>query len=386
MKSLRKPATKIGNAARRAVQREIRVMSSSNPLTKAGYDLVETLIKTAKSKRKRTKKGTGNVSKQVTAPAVIGSVQQSGQFKSNGFENRSVSGTETFISIYRPTDSNFDVGGVFDLSANSPGLINLAREAQNYQTYRFTKLELTYEPVSATQQPGQILFGSLTDPTDQPPESFEACRAIRDSVSTPVWQKVCLKIPCDKTDRYVDGDQSSSSDVRFQVMRRIFIASIAVTTGQSTGCWTMNYTCILNKRKPSSNSVGVLELNAQTQPFSSILSQFKSTPYYSVAPSGLVTFNMSGRFRAQLSVASDVDQPIPNITITNGGSVVPASTQFLAAGFKNITDTNNTLLVVSVSFTLKTRGAVIDLSNLLSLSGTGSLMLSIEPDSSRLSI
>jgi len=388
MNQLRKPAMKIGNAARKAVQREIRVMSNATPLTRASYDLVETLVKsTLNKKRKKEKKKKGNDgSKQVSAPAVIGNVQSGGAMSSSGYDRRTVSGTETFLSTYRPTEQGYDQGGVFNLSANAPGLIQLAKEAQNYQLYRFTNVTLTYEPVSSTQTQGQILFGALSDPTDAPPESLEDARAVKDSVSTPVWQKTVLRIPCDKTDRYVDGDVSSSSDVRFQVFKRIFIGSTSVTTGTPTGLWTIKYSCVLTKRKPSSSAIATLEYNSQDLPFTSLISRLKSTPYYEVAPSGEIKFLVSGRFRAQLFLATNDDQILPNLTFTNGGLIVPLTPLAFYQGYSKTTDVNQTIKFVSVAFVLRTRGAVLDLSLLSQLTGTGTFLLSIEPDSRSISI
>lgn len=385
IKQLRKPTMKIGNAARRAVQKEIKSLASTNPLTKSGYDLVESLIKTAKKRTKR-KRERGAVIQTVTQPSAKGTVQRSGQFSANGFDTRTVNGTETFVSIYRPQEQDYDSGGLFDISANAPGLINLAREAQNYQLYRFSKMKVTYEPVSATATQGQVIFGALSDPTDPEPVSLEDARAVRDSISTPVWQRTTLTIPTDGTDRYVDGDKNSSSDVRFQVFKRLFIGSTSVSAGTPTGLWTIEYSCILTKRKPSPQSIAVLEINSSNQPFSSILSTAKSTPYYKVAPSGVITFLVSGRYRLQAAIQSLSDQALPNVVITNGGVVVPATSLALMTGYTNVTDLNLTLLMASVSFVLRTRGAQIDLSGLLTLAGNGSLMLSIEPDSSPNSI
>jgi len=382
MKRFTKPAMKIGNAARTAVQREIKHMASSNPLTREGYALLESLVKKQKKSRKKGGKGGGN-EKSVSAPAIMGTQIRGGNLEANGFENRVVSGTETFLSVYRPNDSSYDAGGIFDVTANTAGFSNLAREATNYQFYRFTQLEFTYEPVSATQTQGQIIFGTLADPTDPEPVSLEETRAITNSVTTPVWTKCTLKVPCDKTDRYVDGDKNSSSDVRFQVAKRFFIGSTSVSVGQATGLWTVRYRCQLSKRKPNSTIPGAYQLDITNQPFSQYFDQPKSNSYYQLSQDGTLKFNTSGRLRIQFAIQMSTDQAIPDLVITNNGNTVTPTVASLFRGYTNITDTNYTLLLISLSLVLSTRGAILNLTPLKTLLGSGSLMLSIEPDGVR---
>lgn len=384
MQRIIKPTRRIGNAARKAAQKELRLMAGQTPLTKAGYTVVEEVVKAVKAKNKKRKAKRGDSGQMVKVPLATGSVIQSGEIKANGFDTRIVSGTETFLSVYRPENSTFDPPKLFDISPAAVGFKNLAQEAQNYQKYKFTSLSFIYVPVCSTTTQGQIIFGTLKDPMDPAPVSLEDTRAVRNSVSGPCWQQIELRVPVDLIERFVDGDTTSPSDVRFQIFRRFFVTSVAVPVGTQTGLWTVKYTCQLIARKPSSSSssINTLEFNANSLPFSTMVGKLKSNKYFLWDPNNVLTFRDSGRFRVQLMISADTDQALPSLDINLLGDAIPYEILSITNGYKDKTHVNATILSVSISFTLPTRGATIDFSPLFGLTGSGSVFLSIEPSKS----
>lgn len=176
--------------------------------------------------------------RQTNMPSSIGftTVSQKPNQRSVGKTYR-VSHKELLVSSI-PGSTTFTVQNSIYLN---PGLVNsfpwLSQQAQNWEQYRFLKLNFEYIPIASTAISGDVMLIPDYDPTDPMPQTeLEAVNSLG-AMAFPVWQHTVLKL--DPLALHAIGprkflrDQVSASDLRTTDCGQLFVCTnnCAGTTG-----------------------------------------------------------------------------------------------------------------------------------------------------------
>jgi hypothetical protein len=375
-KTIKKQAKKI--AAKAAVGLA-KKMIKSNPMTKSVYSTVNSVVKASKAKPM------GKKPKQVTfeAPTAYGALYnpQSVNIAATS-DSMTIKGTETW-SVLNGTAGTFVpiISDGYLIGPLQPQNPILAKEASNYQQYRFKKLRFRFSSVQSTGVQGQLYMGMTTDPVDLPPITLDELGVFKIHTRANVWTTFALDVPIRTQDwMYVDNSIQTDAELRQNFLGRFFIGTISLAANAPLGTIECDYEVELRRKTGTPNNITSIGMRIPNSSAtfaagfaSSSLLPRPSAWYQFDYTNQTITFLASGKYDFSMTLQSsdDIDVANPLDTAMNtlhkygGGTAAPTLIEGFD-GYQGAAHVNKSFVTITNSYRVG-RGDYLDFSGCAAL-------------------